>query len=102
MLTTYGFEVSLVSLLLSVRNFGRCVVCLNHGLPAGCFPKHLMWTLLFITLYSKEYQLAIMVRDVEKTIRKWVWIMDYNLCTRCKSRPLCKLTVDAVSVLLLY
>lgn len=58
---------------------GLWAIVYEHGVPHACKPVHLMWTLLFLTLYSTEYQLAMMVRADEKTIQKWVWMIIFAL-----------------------
>ena len=42
----------------------------------GSSPKHLLWALLFLKLYSTESTHAAMVGGIdEKTYRKWVWLV---------------------------
>ena len=36
-------------------------------------PSKLLWTLLFLRLYSCEDVLASMVRTTRKNFRKWIW-----------------------------
>ena len=50
-------------------------------LPQGAKYFHLLWALLFITLYESEQVLSGMVGGVdEKTYRKWTWIMLASIC----------------------
>lgn len=42
--------------------------------PAEFLPSHLLWTLLFLKLYSCEDVLASLVGTTRLTFRKWVWI----------------------------
>lgn len=44
-------------------------------LPKKARPEHLLWTLLFMKLYSAENVLAPMCGCDEKTFRKWVRLM---------------------------
>jgi hypothetical protein len=43
--------------------------------PPQTRPKHLLWTLMFLKLYSTELVLAVMARVSRKTFRKWVWLL---------------------------
>ncbi len=43
-------------------------------LPKGFQPKHFLWTLLFLKLYSSESVHASICDCDETTFRKWVWI----------------------------
>jgi hypothetical protein len=36
-------------------------------------PEHLLWALLFLTVYGKETTHASMCKTTEKTYRKWIW-----------------------------
>lgn len=50
-------------------------VLLEEGeLPGGFRPSHLLWTLLFLTLYDSESVLAGMCGCHEDTFRKWIWV----------------------------
>jgi hypothetical protein len=40
----------------------------------GLSPNHLLWSLLFLKVYSTEAQHAVMVAVDEKTFRKWSWL----------------------------
>jgi len=55
-------------------------------------PSKLLWTLLFLKLYSSEDVLAIMVGCTSKTFRQWVWygidvLGELDLVSRCRSSP---------------
>ena len=39
----------------------------------GTEPKHLLWSLMFLKLYSSENVLASIAGVDEKTFRKWTW-----------------------------
>jgi hypothetical protein len=43
--------------------------------PPRVRPKHLLWTLMFLKLYSTELVLSVMARASRKTFRKWVWLL---------------------------
>jgi hypothetical protein len=43
--------------------------------PLRMRPKHLLWTLMFLKVYSSELVLSVMVRASRKTFRKWVWLL---------------------------
>jgi hypothetical protein len=43
------------------------------NVPLGSMPKHLLWSLLFLRLYSCEHVSAAMCGCDEKTFRKWSW-----------------------------
>jgi hypothetical protein len=45
----------------------------ERGVQGGK-PRHLLWALLFLKLYSCEHVSAAMCRCDEKTYRKWAWI----------------------------
>ena len=59
-----------------------CLVVWNKLIASSCFectsanpnPKHLLWTLHFLKVYSSEENNAGRVGVSEKTFRKWVWI----------------------------
>lgn len=42
---------------------------------SGIVPKHLLWGLLFMTVYGKETVLCTMTETSPKTYRKWVWMV---------------------------
>ena len=46
----------------------------NMPHPFGATPKHLLWALLFLKLYSSESTHAILANCDEKTFRKWSWV----------------------------
>ena len=41
--------------------------------PNGFEPKHLLWGLLFLKVYSTESVHATIVNTCERTFRKWSW-----------------------------
>ena len=47
--------------------------------PRRMLPKHLLWGLLFLKLYNTESVLAEMVGAERKTVRKWCWIVVYEI-----------------------
>ena len=49
---------------------------ISQSLPSRCHYFHLLWGLLFLTVYSKETVLCKIVGRVdEKTFRKWNWLV---------------------------
>jgi hypothetical protein len=44
-------------------------------LPPKMRPKHLLWALLFLKVYSTEAVLSSIAKTSRKTLRKWVWLL---------------------------
>ncbi len=41
--------------------------------PLGGFPRHLLWALMFLKLYSTEHVHSTLAGVDEKSFRKWCW-----------------------------
>ena len=48
---------------------------IRFDLPTGAKPKHLLYGLLFMKVYSIEHVHANMVGCDEKTFQKWAWVI---------------------------
>jgi hypothetical protein len=59
--------------------------------PKGARPKHLLWTLLFLKLYSNEDVLKNMAKTSKNTFRKWtelILVELYKLEPKLVSHPI--------------
>jgi hypothetical protein len=59
--------------------------------PKGARPKHLLWTFLFLNLYSNEYALKNMAETSKNTFRKWtelILVEMYKLEPQLVSHPI--------------
>lgn len=45
-----------------------------NGAPEGSQPKHLLWCLCFLKLYTTDHNRAAFLKADEETVRKWTWI----------------------------
>jgi hypothetical protein len=45
------------------------------AMPAKAAPKHLLWALFFLKVYTTENVAAVIMCCDEKTIRLWSWVM---------------------------
>jgi hypothetical protein len=48
--------------------------------PKGARPKHLLWTFLFLKLYSNEDVLNNMVKKPKNAFRKWTELILVDMC----------------------
>ena len=49
------------------------LIHINVCLPTGYEPRHVLWTLYFLTTYSTERRLCFILKADRKTIRKYTW-----------------------------
>lgn len=50
-------------------------LCREEALPAQAVPKHLLWMLCFLKVYSSEHVHAELFNTNERTFCDWVWRM---------------------------
>lgn len=52
----------------------RVWLLLEPNCPSRAMPKHLLWALFFLKVYSNEHVSSVSASADEKTVRKWQWI----------------------------
>lgn len=48
-------------------------ILLLGPLKRGCYPKRLLWCLMFMKSYPHEHIISVVLKTTEKTARKWIW-----------------------------
>jgi hypothetical protein len=66
--STFGTSAAVCSRLWYLLQPGKTM-------PQGASPRHLLWALMLLKIYSTESVLSTMAQGVdEKTFRKWAWM----------------------------
>ena len=79
-----GIKKTLDLLLHEFREFFGCSLLVACNLwqllldcsllPDGVYIYHLLWSLMFLKVYSKERIMCTLAGVDKKTFRKWIWI----------------------------
>ena len=56
------------------------LLTLRHLVTSKARPKHLLWALVLLNIYSSEIFLSRLLMTTEKTFRKWCWVLVRSIC----------------------